>query len=742
MAQYRFNWAIFGGTGTITVNGNPPEQFYEEGTSLTILGTFDSGFTFSSYNINNNFLSALTNPWTFDMPSRDVKLAVNLTGTYAPVSDDYNLKYFSETEDQSLNLVRIEIYEFDYMGTATQKDSAGFSFRWGNFGAEEIEPIVRSFFNFGLVGMRDEYFELLEGGFRKWQVKVLINSTLFWKGYINNSTLTINEIGIKEVMQFTASDGLNSFDSKRVIEQYFQGFAGNSMLAGFFGTLNQTFNELRPIHLACEIYETRLDRDESVFSQLLIPANAVYTNGETPIFYGNGQIAENTSVYISQFLDSLLKPFLCRVFLWRDEFYVISLPELAKDSYRLFNFDTDATFDDITTITPGMDVSCKFTAGQRTGRPVFTEFTATLDLGVLDYSSRGGIYEEPFTVDSWFYNSFESAYPNIYQLRPKWDYVNAIPSERPTSYPAGDTAARVQYVSDALGEYAKIWGTSSVGGVADSSLAFLELNSTRTGQDIAIAQGLANTISFQIEFIFEPRSSSDPVRPNTNAGVQIRIGDSYLSFDGVETFTWTTSPTIMQFPMSAGLYAWNKLDITDVVVPEDGAVIIRLYQVITTNASSVDRYTVGYKDMSLKIEQNDAFATESISQKFVTDESYSSVYPEVKFQIGDVDTENSTSAIRLDLAGYGFPNSQLWSRDGVEELPLLQVFLQELANIKGKQNPRLILTLPRNAANPLEIKPYQNIEYDGHYWMVVAMEVDLMANSWRLELARLDTIGS
>jgi hypothetical protein len=741
MAQYRFNWAIFGGTGTITVNGNPPEQFYEEGTSLTILGTFDSGFTFSSYNINNNFLSALTNPWTFDMPSRDVKLAVNLTGTYAPVSDDYNLKYFSETEDQSLNLVRIEIYEFDYMGTATQKDSAGFSFRWGNFGAEEIEPIVRSFFNFGLVGMRDEYFELLEGGFRKWQVKVLINSTLFWKGYINNSTLTINEIGIKEVMQFTASDGLNSFDSKRVIEQYFQGFAGNSMLAGFFGTLNQTFNELRPIHLACEIYETRLDRNESVFSQLLIPANAVYTKGETPIFYGDGQIAENTSVYISEFLDALLKPFLCRVFLWRDEFYVISLPELAKDSYRLFNFDTDATFDDITTITPGMDVSCKFTAGQRTGRPVFTEFTATLDLGVLDYSSRGGIYEEPFTVDSWFYNSPVSAYPNIYQLR-AWNYVNAIPSERPSSYPTGTTAARVQYVSDAAGEYAKIWGTSAVTGQFDAALSFLELDSTRTGQDIAIAQGLANTISFKLEFIFEPRSDSDPVRPNTNAGVQIRIGNSYLSFDGVETFTWTTFPTIMQFPMSGGLRAWNKLDITDVVVPEDGAVIIRLYEVITTNASSVDRYTVGYKDLSLKIEQNDAFATESISQKFVTDESYSSVYPEVKFQIGDVDTENSTSAIRLDLAGYGFPNSQLWSRDGVEELPLLQVFLQELANIKGKQNPRLILTLPRDAANPLEIKPYQNIEYDGHYWMVVAMEVDLMANSWRLELARLDTIGS
>jgi hypothetical protein len=743
MAEYRFSWALFGGTGSITVNGVAPLPFYEQGTSLTILGTFDSGFTFSNYDINNGFLSSNGNPWTFTMPSRDVKLRVTVTGNFTPSDTDYELKYFTETEDQSNQLIRVEIYEFGYVGSATKKDSAGFSFRWGNFGQDEIEPIVRSFFNFGLVGMRDEYFEILEGGYRKWQVRVLIEGDLFWKGYINNSTLTINEIGIKEVMEFTASDGLNAFDSKRVIDQYFAGFAGGTMLGGLFGAINQTYKELRPINLACEIYETRLDRDDSVFEQLLIPPNAVYTDGDIPLYFGNGVIAENTSVYISDFVTSLLKPFLCRIFLWRNEFYVISLPELAKDSYRLFNFDNQAEFEGISTITPGMDVSCKFTAGQRTGRPVYTEFTGTLKLGVLDYSSRGGIYEEPFDVDSWFFNSPASPYPNIYQLR-KWNYVNAIPSLQPTSYPTGTNPALIQYVSDSIGEYAKIWGTSAVSGIADASLAFIELDSTRTGQDIAIAQELANQLSFQIEFLFEPRSGDpgvDPVRVNTNAGVQIRIGSSYLSYNGVDTFTWTLTPTIMQFPMSA-LYAWNKLDIVNVTVPEDGAVIIRLYQVLTTNASSVDRYTVGFRNMSLKIEENDAFATEEISEKFVTDESYSNVYEDVKFNIGDVDTENSSSAIRLDLPGYGNPNSQAWSRDGVESVPLIQIFLQELANIKGRQNPRLILTLPRNAANPLEIKPYQNIEYDGHYWMVIAMDVDLMANSWRLELARLGEIGS
>ena len=740
MAQYRFIWGLFGGTGTITVNGNPPQPFYEEGTSLTILGTFDSGFTFSSYNINNGFLTSGTNPWTFNMPSRDCKMRVILTGTFTPTDTDYELKYFSETEDQSLQLVRLEIYEYGYVGAATEKQTSGFQFRWGNFGADELEPIVRSFFNFGLVGMRDEFFEILDGGYRKWQVKVLIEGTLFWEGYINNSTLTINEVGIREVMEFTASDGLNSFDSKRVNEQYFDGFSGNTFIGGFFGALSQTFPVLRPINIACEIYETRLDTSDGVFEQLLIPSNAVFTDGEIPLYLSSNGIIENSSVYISEFLEALLKPFLCRVFLWKNEFYIISLPELRKDSYRLFNYNTDATREGITTITPGMDVSCKFTAGQRTGRPVYTEFTGTLELGVLDYSSRGGIYEEPFSVDSWEFNPVGSAYPGIYQLR-LWNYVSSIPSGQPSTYPTGINPARIQYVADALGEYAKIWGTSAVNGIADTALSFIELDTTRVFTGIPIAQDLANTLSFQLEFIFEPRVGGDLPRPNTNAGVMINIGNSYLAFDGVDVFTWTGTFTIMQFPMGS-LYAWNKLDITNVVVPEDGNVIIRLYEVITTNSASVDKYTVGYRNMSLKIEENDAFATEEISEKFITDESYSNVYPDVKFKIGDVDTENSSSAIRLDLAGYGNPNSEAWSRDGIESVPLIQIFLQELANLKGQQNPRLILTLPRNAANPLDIKPYQNIEYDGHYWMVVAMEVDLMANSWRLELARLDIVGS
>jgi hypothetical protein len=103
-----------------------------------------------------------------------------------------------------------------------------------------------------------------------------------------------------------------------------------------------------------------------------------------------------------------------------------------------------------------------------------------------------------------------------------------------------------------------------------------------------------------------------------------------------------------------------------------------------------------------------------------------------------VGTDNSTSAIKLNIAGQ--PHSVAWSRDGVESFPLLVILLQEMANVNGKFNPRLTATVYKDDLNPLEIKPYQNIQYDGGLWMVIAIELDFLSNLWKIELTRLGDI--
>ena len=65
------------------------------------------------------------------------------------------------------------------------------------------------------------------------------------------------------------------------------------LLVASLGALSQTFPVLRPINIACEIYETRLDTSDGVFEQLLIPSNSVFTDGEIPLYLSSNGITEN-----------------------------------------------------------------------------------------------------------------------------------------------------------------------------------------------------------------------------------------------------------------------------------------------------------------------------------------------------------------------------------------------------------------------------------------------------------------
>ena len=87
----------------------------------------------------------------------------------------------------------------------------------------------------------------------------------------------------------------------------------------------------------------------------------------------------------------------------------------------------------------------------------------------------------------------------------------------------------------------------------------------------------------------------------------------------------------------------------------------------------------------------------------------------------------SSSAIKVDTTGS--PVSELWSRDGIEELPLLDIIVQDLANLKGRTNQRL-----RGRMIRTELKPYKSYLYAGRYWMVLAVELDTYNNLATVDL--------
>ena len=738
--QFRFFWRFGNGQGFLTVNGSTsPDAYYEAGTELELEVSFVPGFTFEDFNVNNGLFIGGTNPYTFTMPSADVDVTINSTGIPTYV-DNHGLRYYAEFCDLTGQALDLEILELDYEGEAEKRICTGVSYSWGDFGANILKAMVYSSVKFSLIGERDEFFPLLDGGARYWKLRIKIDGVLFWEGYLSNSILGVSEVSHIQAQMFTAIDGLKSLEAIRAIDSYFPRIAsGFEMMTALVRCMNQTFDNARVSHVACSIYETRLDRSIGLFEQLLVPDNAVYKDGEQPVYVrnGGGEVELNTSLYISEILERCLEPFMCRIFLWKNEFYIISTPELNKPSYTIFDYDTFGDADGTRTISEGLNLSCKFTNGQRTGKPVYTEFTTILKLGVLDEAARGGLIEYKFgDVGDWILLTTGSPYSGTYQLK-NWKYVRAIPSGQPEEWPFGDHPALIQYAE----QHMKIWGTTSDDGIDDPNISYIEIDTYRNKNPIQVAQGIANTLAFKIEFMGERRGSAvSNIPSNQRFGVMIQVGAYYMTWDGNQTFGWDNTFNVMRFPI-LNLYSWNSIDILPLEIPSDGIVTVRIYEVITTGPV-IDGYGVSVKNMSLKIEQNEAFVLEEIQDKFITTDQYSNVYPPINVYIGDVRSENSTSAIKLNIPEYDYPPSSLWSIDGETEIRLSQIILQEAANLFGQPNPRLVAIALRDGVNPLEVVPFQNVVYDNAYWMVVAIDLDFQLNTWRIELHRLDGVES
>jgi len=543
----------------------------------------------------------------------------------------------------------------------------------------------------------------------------------FFSGYIAPDFITSPYKSGPKLFSFTAIDGLKGFDS---IRSNFTSWPDprTQALSAVVGPLNQSFVEQRPVFIGCEIHEARMDSDESVFRQFNVPQNAIFTDGLDAKF-SNGVRIENEQLYLKDTIERMVNPFLCRVFLWKNKFYVVRLTELGKLSYKMYEFLPDLSLTATNTIVNGDDLNADINSPEETARRVFTEFNSYLNLGVLDPNSQGGIFDAKFAIEEWNLNGVGSTYDGIYQLK-LWDYHEAIPSNQPSSVPSGNTAL-VQYVSGG-GEYVQIWTTTTTDGIDDPNLSWISASTNTTGGAITIAEETANTISLTFQYMVERVSSSYPITPGAHAvGLMIKIGNQYLSRSGATTFAWTATSTVMEFAVTAGS-VWNSIAINNVLVPVDGEVEIRLHQLIC-NGGTPNRYVVRYENLSLKIEKTDGLSLSKLGVKAVTGSPYANVHPDYNTYIGDAITSNSVSAIRL----LDFDNavSTDWTRDGVEELPLLDIIVQELANLKGRTNYRVLATIERRP-----IDPFRSFLFNGRYWALMSYELDCRKGTARIEL--------
>lgn len=731
MAQYALIKALNPGGGTITINGNPNQLFYEEGVELEVEISIFAGFTGVDWYLNGVFVSS-SETFTFFMPSQTSYLEGRMSGEYTPVAN-YGLKYskqFKQNTGPDARCIGLEIYLDGYEGDPAELELESINYTFGNVGGDPLDVVIGSSVDFVVAATTGQFDEFLEGGNRDWKVVLLDDSVVFWTGFINADFLTTVDRSGKRLQKFTAMDGIKSMGSVRVDQRIFPN--GNDRLlaiAALVGSLNQSFKEFRNTNIVCNIHETRMDREVGLFEQFLTPDNAIFTDGEVAKFTKEG-VVENETLYISEVLERLINPFQCRVFLYADQFWIVRTPDLNKPALTGFVYTPDGNVSDSFEIDNTLEINCSINNPERTSRRVYTSFTSLLKLGVLFNETRGAVYEADFDNTEWHSaGTNQTDYPPHTSILDNWGYVRAIPSIQPTSVPTGDVA-RVQYSAGTFGDNCKIWTTAN--GASDPNISYIFLNTDGTGKPLIVTEEGANKISVALKFMLLAVSSDNPnVEANQQIGFMIKIGDSYLERTGTNTFGWTTTENIVLFNGSNS-YVVNTIAINNLVVPETGTVEARLYQLITASGPR-HLYAINYDSFELKIEQNETFQLSEISRRAVTDAKHTYIHPEYETFIGDARTNMSTSAIRLDITDN--PVSELWTRDGIEEIELLDMVCIDLANLKGLRNRRIIGTLER-----VKPYPYQPVIYSGSYWMVLAIEWDCFRDKWKVELFELGVV--
>jgi hypothetical protein len=706
--EYDFDFSIEHqyGVGVITVNGSAPLPSYEAGTVLNISTTLGNGFTSIEWydTANPNVILSSSPSFSFTMPSRGVRIFGVMTGTFIP-TDDYGLKYFAEYGSIEGNCKRLEILKDGYnsaLGTNELKVGE-VTFGWGNQGDDPLKTIIGSYLDFELIGEDGDFDEFLLGDAKTFQVKYYENRTdtiPFFVGYISPDFITVLKTQTLQRYSFTAIDGLKALDAVRSNTAWQFTTADTAIL----GALNQEFPIARPVNYHANIWENRMNQSQNLFSQFATPYSAIFNEGRA-IDFKDGERIVNERLKVSEVIQRLVNPFLCRVFLWRNEFYVTRIPDIISDPIS------------------EVDVTCIINNPEQTAHRVYTDYIATLKLASLDFSARGGVVDQIKSVDDWYIRESGFAYGNIRNLRPPWIYVEAIPSNRPKKRPETSTAL-IQYNEEF--QSARIWTSTNQSGLADSKRSYMDFNTAFSG--IGVAQETANTLSISFEYMAWPTTTVTATTLNNyRMAFRVKVGSYYLRKINDTQFDWTTTETDIVETIP-GATVFHKYSISGMVVPEDGDVEVRFYQIVCVGGQA-HLFSIDWKDLNINIEGNTSLSLAEKAVSAQTIDSFNNEHPEYVTHIGDAETSNSTSAIILTGLNEFSEN---WGRGGSESLPLLDLIVQDLANLKGRRNQRIRGTVERQ-----EIKPYQLIEHNGEKFMVISIKLDTYRNRWECELFQL-----
>jgi hypothetical protein len=723
----RLNVFLSGGTGTLILTPEPgPTGFYALGDVVNVSIILDPGFTFTNWTINGAEVGTSTNV-SVTIGRSDITLVANATGTSAE-DFTYELRLWDEFVDDQNRKNRIQIEEKNFTGEAERVTikNPNYSIGTNDNYPDDIFITSKLSWDFQIEkGLPDLDF-LLTLDPRRYRVKWFreyVNPTTYgfiWVGYLKTEFLEREEYRSTYEISVVATDGISDFQG------YLAPVTGlNFTNAATIITrlLNDSFKDALPTRECIRVFENRMDVGDtySLLEQFTVNPDCLFVDDVR--FQQEGTfLIYNPSKNLTDALTTMLSSWICRVFQWNGYWYIVRVMEYVKDNLRLTTFNTSGTRTGQLNLTAKDSFACIGNQTRR-GETGFTRFNTFLKLGSINRPESRDILSEDFGPEFW-YNPNPRAAGNT--LR-RWDYINAVVFNGDR----GSEFAGVERTTELGNVFPRFWGTAN--GVSDSNLSGIKWNNY-FGR---AAVRNADTISIECRFQVKRRGSSDPAIPPAGthlAGMQIKIGPDYLEWDGTTTFTWTTTPTNIFFPVN-NTDVFNQVSIQNIVVESDGEIEFTLFQLVTVSGTR-HRYVVDWDDVVINLSRNDALAYKEIRAKAETEIKYSNEFQTRETFIGDALTNLSSSAIILkDITDD--PVSELWEREGeTESEPLLGVVLADMVNLFGKNNYMIRAEIKESeAGKSLDFR--KGLTYRGVPYVLTSASLDVRSGIWEMQAFQL-----
>lgn len=553
--------------------------------------------------------------------------------------------------------------------------------------------------------------------------------SFYWVGYLKTEFLEKVEYRSTYDISVVATDGISDFNGYLSPTTALNLDSGITVLAQI---INDSFKDGLPISESVRVFETRMDHGvgDSLFEQFTVQLEAfIEDDNNYEDLYSRLKYKPSKSLLNA--LETILSSWICRVFQWDGVWYIIRIWEYRKGNLTLNNFDKTGVRTGNNSLTLNQDFDCLGNVVRR-GETGFTRFDTNLKLGALNRPETMDVLVEDFSN-----SSFESGRPlgSTAVLR-KWEYINSqvwVPVVGRENEYAGVERVTESYLDDS---FIRFWGTAD--GLSDTNLSSVKWNNHLYSSAVQDA----DVLSINAKFRVKRRGSGDSLIPLPNTHVvamEVKVGIYYLEFDGSTTFSWTTTPTLVTFPVDNS-EVFNDVVIKDIVVPATGEVEFSLMQLITISGTR-HRYVVDWEDININISRNDALTYNEIKAKAITDSKHSNQFKNRETFIGDSVTNLSTSALILkDVAET--PVSVNWFREEVESEsePLLSIVLSDMVNMFGKNNYMLTATIKESdAGKGFDFR--KGLQYKGKDFVLTSASLDDRSGIWKIQAFQLSQEG-